>query len=413
MRAAQAVSATSMILILMSAWSANAAPQNPLYVAARDGDEAAVSRLLSAGADPNRGEGWQTPLLVAANQGHLGIVERLLAAGASPRAAHADIDPLVAAGRGGHIAVVRRLLVVSPAPAETLAKALHAAAREGHPLTVGALVSSGANLTDADEEGLTALHLAAKWGRAETARALLDLGAPVDATDARGRSALLWASWRAHPDVARLLVRRGADPDRRDASGNSALLGEPSLGAAFARMLEARRRAVGTAAACSVVIVPGTARARREDAITAWGLQWPPPVGEEGWAIPMTGGSPVRLWVSHVPRDECSGDSYEPQLGPVSRDLPSGREYLIVLPAAASPPVPLKPIQTALPWGVFLETVRAMADSNGDGRADLLLRSFCCGDDSRPWSADCEYSCWDGWSLQPEGWRRCSAGGPC
>ncbi|MDR1229326.1 MAG: ankyrin repeat domain-containing protein [Azoarcus sp.] len=80
-----------------------------LMMAAMQGHEKLIERLLAAGASVNNG-GW-TALHYAALEGKLAIVERLLAAGADVNALTPNLsDALMLAGRNGHINVVRRLL---------------------------------------------------------------------------------------------------------------------------------------------------------------------------------------------------------------------------------------------------------------------------------------------------------------
>ena len=83
-----------------------------LLFAAREGHEAVVSALLSAGADKNAvRQNGAAPLYIAAENGHEAVVSALLAAGADKNAAmHDGRTPLFAAAEKGHVAVVSALL---------------------------------------------------------------------------------------------------------------------------------------------------------------------------------------------------------------------------------------------------------------------------------------------------------------
>jgi ankyrin repeat protein len=91
-----------------------------LLKAAKEGDGAAVSRLLAAGADPNAsvtgqtpsGDAYQTTALIrAAGAGRLEAVRVLLDGGADPdRAASDGSTPLMVAAGDGHLEVLRLLL---------------------------------------------------------------------------------------------------------------------------------------------------------------------------------------------------------------------------------------------------------------------------------------------------------------
>lgn len=62
-------------------------PEEPILLAAAEGDLVRVHTLLAARSDPNaRDKQRQTPLMHAARNGHLDVVEALLAAGADVNA---------------------------------------------------------------------------------------------------------------------------------------------------------------------------------------------------------------------------------------------------------------------------------------------------------------------------------------
>ena len=102
---------------------------SPLFVAAQNGDTAAVKRLLAAGAPVDLGSRRgpfgcsesATPLFIAAQNGHAATASALLAAGASfdacaggategPMGLLLSITPLSVAVVGGHADVAKALL---------------------------------------------------------------------------------------------------------------------------------------------------------------------------------------------------------------------------------------------------------------------------------------------------------------
>ena len=84
----------------------------PVFLAAKNGHEAAVSALLVAGADKNAvNEKGATPLLIAVKNGHEKCVQLLLGAGAVvDQARNGGFKPLYIAAENGHKKCVQLLL---------------------------------------------------------------------------------------------------------------------------------------------------------------------------------------------------------------------------------------------------------------------------------------------------------------
>lgn len=80
----------------------------------------------------------------------------------------------------------------------------------GHVECAGLLIDMGADVDAVDEAGWTPLHYATKFGYVELVRLLIANGADVNASN-RGRTPLQKASYEGHVKVARLLVENGAD----------------------------------------------------------------------------------------------------------------------------------------------------------------------------------------------------------
>jgi ankyrin repeat protein len=131
----------------------------------------------------------------------------------------ADAPPLVTAAERGDQAAVRTLLQsgadLSAARADGLT-ALHAAVYADHLEVVDALLRAGAKAGAADRYGVTPLYLAAVNGNAAMVRRLLDAGADPNAVDAGGETALITAARTGNPATLRALIERGARVDARE-----------------------------------------------------------------------------------------------------------------------------------------------------------------------------------------------------
>jgi len=78
------------------------------------------------------------------------------------------------------------------------------------------LLDAGANVDSPNPDGQTALLAVARTGNLEAAQLLLDRGAKVDAKEKfGGQTALMWASARRHPKMMELLISRGANVNAR------------------------------------------------------------------------------------------------------------------------------------------------------------------------------------------------------
>lgn len=254
-----------------------------LVEAAKAGDRAAVSRLVSARADVNAAEPdgttalhWAvrgdradvvqallhagaragaanrygvTPLALAAVNGNAGIVRALLDRGAVATSAGPDGETvLMTAARTGNPDVVRVLLEhgADPNVRETWQgeTALMWAAGENHAEAIRLLAEGGAELnarskvlefpkvkvdlatmvtTALPRGGLTPLLFAARQGARDAVEALARAGADLDAADPDGTTPLVLSIVNAHYEVATLLVQKGANPNLGDAAGMAAL----------------------------------------------------------------------------------------------------------------------------------------------------------------------------------------------
>lgn len=141
-----------------------------LHAAAADGKIECVRQLISAIPDSineqdNNGVG-RTPLHWACQEGHTRVVEELICAGADLEAiSHYEFTPLRIAASEGHIDVIRALI------------------------TAGADVNRQVRCDDGSFSG-SALHAAVAWQRYDVAKHLISCGADVTLADEDGRTAL-------------------------------------------------------------------------------------------------------------------------------------------------------------------------------------------------------------------------------
>ncbi len=197
---AKAVASAALLALplLAAALPAVGAEDMRLVEAARDRNGQAVRRLLAQQAPVNaRQPDGATALHWAVHWNDLASVELLLRAAADVTAANDyGVTPLSLACTNGSPAVARRLLESGADP------------NAASPIT-----------------GETVLMTAARTGVAAVAEALLDHGADPGAQETRhGQTALMWAAAEGHVEVVRALIARGADLHTRSKAGSTPLL---------------------------------------------------------------------------------------------------------------------------------------------------------------------------------------------
>ncbi len=173
----------SIVFCLATAPALSSATAGELHTAARNGDVAAIGRLLDQGhALEERDSTRETPLLSAALAGQRPVAEVLIDKGADIQARNdRGLTPLHAAAYAGHLDIARLL------------------------------IAAGAKVDDADNEfGITPLHAAAEENQFEVVVVLLDAKAKVDVTEINGYTALSRAGFREHWDVVARLLAAGA-----------------------------------------------------------------------------------------------------------------------------------------------------------------------------------------------------------
>ncbi len=179
------VRAAAILVIAATVITTAAAPDTPVADAAARGDSAAVSALLTKGADVNAGQGdGMTALHWAAMRGDVALARLLLQAGASPKAA-------------------TRVGAYTP---------LLLAAKAGYGDVVAALLASGADAGVKTDNGTTALMFAAASGDVASVEQLIAQRVELDAREStRGLTAAMFAAAANRAAVIGVLARHGAD----------------------------------------------------------------------------------------------------------------------------------------------------------------------------------------------------------
>jgi len=186
-----------------------------------------VEPLIAAGANVNATNRWGvTPLALAVTNGNAAITQALLKAGADPRhPVPATGTPLLTAARSGNPEVIKALLAagVNPNEAEETSgqTALMWAAADDHPSAVKTLLAAGADFSKLSRKNESALFFAVRTGDIALVDAFLAAGAdvngraPVDEPKLSplGDTMLVTAIVNGHFALADFLLNKGADPN--------------------------------------------------------------------------------------------------------------------------------------------------------------------------------------------------------
>ena len=65
-----------------------------------------------------------------------------------------------------------------------------------------------------------------------------------------------------------------------------------------------------------------------------------------------------------------------------------------------------------LPNGIALSTVKAAIDLTNDGKPDVLIVDYCCGNPNKP-AADCDYTCGKTFKKTGNAWKLIDTSSPC
>jgi ankyrin repeat protein len=210
----------------------NAYGVRPLHVAIENSDLPMVQMLLAARADPSVADATGEPLLIsAAKVGDSRVVEALLDAGAPVNAADSAFQQtaLMAAARGGYVPVVKLLLArgasvnvkTRTGPTPRVITPAQSTASRGAGIQRGGWPDHG--IREAIPGAKTPLLYAVREGHVEVAQLLLEAGAQIEEADADGITPLLCAVINEHAELARFLVERGANVNASDWYGRTPL----------------------------------------------------------------------------------------------------------------------------------------------------------------------------------------------
>ena len=117
------------------------------------------------------------------------------------------------------------LLVFLCIPAESALKPFLKLCAEGSPSGIWKAVSTGADVEEKDEAGITALMYSSAYNKNPlSTEELIKLGADINAKSEDGRTPLMWAAaLNPTADVITVLLRAGADVNARMDNGFTAL----------------------------------------------------------------------------------------------------------------------------------------------------------------------------------------------
>lgn len=193
----------------------------PIHAAARSGDLALTSGLLSAGVNINSGDanGMQ-PLHIAVLNNNLRIMETLLANGADINGKNHSQTTVLQLAVAGGLVEATDFLIENGADVNAISKddfygdfatALHIAAGKGHPDIAEILIRAGATVDARDKAGETPLH----WAVGSKAALRLVVGNEGGSNFSRyGYGA---------PETVSLLLTHGSDSNAKDFRDDTAL----------------------------------------------------------------------------------------------------------------------------------------------------------------------------------------------
>ena len=204
----------------------------PLHLAIDNSDVAMVRLLLQSKADPGATDPTgETALIRAAKIGNLEVVAALLDAGAAVDTPDSGFQqtPLMAAARGGYAPVVKLLIEhgakvnaqTRTGPTPKFATPANSKASRGAGIQRGGWPDRG--IREPIPGAKTPLLYAAREGHVEVARLLIDAGANIEQADADGVTPLLAAVINEHAELAALLIDRGANVNASDWYGQTPL----------------------------------------------------------------------------------------------------------------------------------------------------------------------------------------------
>jgi ankyrin repeat protein len=211
-----------------------------LHVAAQGGHLDTVNLLLENGAIPTiADDDNRTPLTLAIKGNYGEVAAALVKYGADPNTVFVDdenvthnllFDSILIENVDFAISLIEKgadLYYKDDKGVTTLLQASHRGLLDVVEKLLQAHKTRGSNddyIGASSEEGVSPLIAAASEGHPEIVKALLAAGANKDDTDVDGTSALMAAAARGHLDVVKELIAAGADVNVQNNDGHSALM---------------------------------------------------------------------------------------------------------------------------------------------------------------------------------------------
>jgi serine/threonine-protein phosphatase 6 regulatory ankyrin repeat subunit B len=195
-----------------------------LMIAVDEGQLPVAARLLGAGADPNAVSRFgETPLMLAISAGNTAMADLLRNHRATDGEAAGQL--FVAARRGNAAEMTRLLDAHTPADMVDRRgrTPLLAAVRADHRDVAALLIKAGAEVDRRTSAG-TPLENAVRGGSLQMVKELISLDAKPDVPGRGGKTPLLLACERNHPKIAGHLLEKNADPNAADDAGRTPLL---------------------------------------------------------------------------------------------------------------------------------------------------------------------------------------------
>lgn len=222
--------------------------RSALSHAAERGSREVVERLLARGARLDAEPLPKTPIVVAARAGNDAALSVLASRERDATRLGGAVCAALAAGHGERItALLLDAGAVATSRCDDERTPLEIAVSNGDAGSARRLLRAGADARGSTREGTPLVHVATLRGTPAVLVALLDAGADPDVRGDRRETALLLAAREGHVEIARTLLERGARAGARDDTGERAIDTARRRGdAALIELLERERGGIGS-----------------------------------------------------------------------------------------------------------------------------------------------------------------------